>query len=132
MAYRLLADATALVHFGFIVFVVIGGLFVLRWPRLRWMHLPAALWGALIEFLSWPCPLTPLEKRLRMLGGETAYEGGFIAHYLMPLIYPPGLTPRVQIGLGLLVVVVNTAIYTMVFWRFRRRAGPVPYNREAP
>jgi len=67
-----------------------------------------------------------------MLGGETAYEGGFIAHYLMPLIYPPGLTPRVQIGLGLLVVVVNTAIYTMVFWRFRRRAGPVPYNREAP
>src|SRR5688500_9446499 len=115
MAYRLLADATALVHFGFIVFVVIGGLFVLRWPRLRWMHLPAALWGALIEFLSWPCPLTPLEKRLRILGGESAYEGGFIAHYMMPLIYTTGLTPRVQVVLRRMVVAGNIAVNVLVF-----------------
>jgi hypothetical protein len=122
MVYRLLADATALVHLGFIFFVVLGGLLALRWPGVRWLHLPAALWGAGIEFVGWPCPLTPLEKRLRILGGEAAYEGGFIAHYLMPLIYPAGLTPRIQVALGLLVVAVNCAVYTAVFRR-RRRAG---------
>ena len=120
MAYRLLADATALVHLGFIFFVVVGGFFVLRWPGLRWVHLPAALWGAAIEFTGWPCPLTPLEKRLRMLGGEAAYEGGFIAHYLMPLIYPPGLTPRLQVLLGLAVLAVNGSIYALVHRRLRR------------
>ncbi len=120
MAYRLLADATAILHLAFILFVVLGGLLVLRWPGLRWVHLPAALWGAAIEFTGWACPLTPLEKRLRVLGGEAAYEGGFIAHYLVPLIYPPGLTPRMQVALGVLVLVVNSTVYALVFRRLRR------------
>jgi hypothetical protein len=109
--YRLLADLTLLAHFAFIIFVLLGGLLVLKWPQVAWLHIPAALWGALTEFFSLPCPLTPLEKHFQRLAGDTPYEGDFIARYLLPLIYPAGLTPTVQIVLGAIVVVLNIVIY---------------------
>lgn len=115
--YRLLADLALLAHFAFIAFVLLGGLLVLKWPQVAWLHIPAALWGALTEFFSLPCPLTPLEKHFQRLAGDTPYEGDFIARYLLPLIYPAGLTPTVQIVLGAIVVVMNIAIYGWVLTR---------------
>jgi len=122
MAYRLLADLVLVVHFAFIVFVVAGGWLVLRRPMLAWLHLPAVTWGALIEFFGWPCPLTPLEVFLLQRSGAAAYSGGFIEHYLSPVIYPDGLTPAMQILLGAVVVVINGLVYAQL-WR-RRRLNP--------
>ncbi|MGE0352482.1 MAG: DUF2784 domain-containing protein [Gemmatimonadales bacterium] len=115
-----LAQLVVLIHLGFVVFVVIGGVLVLRWRRLMWLHLPAAAWGALIEFAGWICPLTPLEIHLRRLAGEAGYHGGFIEHYLLPILYPPGLTRGVQIVLGTVVLVVNALAYWRV-WKKRER-----------
>ena len=121
--YNLLADAVIIVHFLFILFVAAGGLLILRWPRMAWLHLPAACWGAFIEFAGWICPLTPLENRLRRLGGEAPYTGDFVVYYLVPVIYPAGLTPLTQYILGGLVVAVNLVIYGYVLYRrFLRRA----------
>lgn len=119
--YRLLANLVLLAHFAFIVYVMLGGLLALKWPRLVWLHVPAAVWGALTEFFSLPCPLTPLEKRFQQLAGDTPYPGDFIGYYLLPIIYPAGLTPRIQLILGALVVVVNIAIYTLLFRKYQRR-----------
>src|SRR6478672_596196 len=116
MRYRLLADLLVLFHAGFVLFVVLGGLIVLRWPRVAWVHLPVAAWGAWVEFTSTLCPLTPLENHLRHLGGQAGYSGGFIAYYLQPVLYPAGLGPRTQIVLGIFVVLLNLAIYVAV-WR---------------
>ncbi|HKH45753.1 MAG TPA: DUF2784 domain-containing protein [Thermoanaerobaculia bacterium] len=121
MLYRLLADLIVLLHTGFVLFVVLGGLLALRWPRAAWLHLPAALWGAGIEFAAGICPLTPLENHLRRLGGEAGYTGGFVEHYVLPVLYPDGLTREVQLVLGTFVVVLNLAVYTIV-WRRSRRA----------
>ncbi len=123
MIHRLLADAVVVLHFGFILFVAAGGLLVLKWPRLMWLHLPAAGWGSLIEFFGWICPLTPLENRLRVLGGEAGYPGGFIETYLTPAIYPEGLTYRHQVLLGIAVVAVNSLFYGILARRrwVRRR-----------
>jgi hypothetical protein len=115
MSYRLLADLLVVAHFAFVIFVVLGGLLVLRHPRLAWLHLPAAAWGATIEFTGWICPLTPWEQSLRQLGGQAGYTGGFIEHYLIPVLYPPGLTTSIQAALGLLVVAGNAAIYWVIF-----------------
>ena len=119
--YGLLADAVVVVHFLFVVFVVAGGLLVLRWPLAAWIHLPAAAWGAAIEIWGWICPLTPLEKRLRVLGGEAAYEGGFIQTYLLSALYPEGLTREVQLALASGVFAINFVVYGIVLWRRRRR-----------
>ena len=121
MGYRALADLTVLLHLGFVLFVVFGVLLVARWPRLLPGHLACAGWGAYTEFTSTVCPLTPLENHFRHLAGEAGYEGGFIAHYLWPLIYPAGLTPTIQVGLGIGVLVLNAAGYAFL-WRRRRRA----------
>jgi hypothetical protein len=115
-----LADVVVGLHFGFVLFVLLGGLLVLRWPRVAWFHLPAAVWGALIEFAGWVCPLTPLENRLRRASGTAEYGGGFVEHYLLPVLYPVGLTRGVQYILGATVVVVNLAVYWWVFRRVRR------------
>src|SRR5262245_25755266 len=123
MLYRLLADLVVLVHFGFVLFVVLGGLLALRWPRAAWFHLPAAIWGAGIEFVQGICPLTPLENHLRRLGGEAGYAGGFVEHYLLPVLYPAGLDQNIQIGIGLFVLLLNVTIYAVVWHRSRRRAG---------
>ena len=111
----------ALTHFFFVVFVALGGVLVLRWRHLAWVHLPCVVWGALIEFSGWICPLTPLENWLRLQSGAAGYEGGFIEHYLMPVLYPADLSRQMQIGLGLAVVIINVAIYGSILRR--RRSG---------
>jgi len=116
MLYRALADTLVVLHLTFVLFVVAGGLLVLKWRRAMWVHLPAAAWGVLIEFSGWICPLTPLENWLRAKGGDAGYAGGFIEHYLLPVLYPAGLTRNVQIVLGLLALLVNVAVYSYVFW----------------
>ncbi|WP_207885394.1 DUF2784 domain-containing protein [Pseudomonas sp. 30_B] len=117
MLARLAADAVVLLHLGFILFVLLGGLLVLRWPRLAWLHLPAAAWGMAVEFLHLYCPLTPLENHFRQAAGELGYDGGFIEHYLLPLIYPAGLTEAIQIGLGLVVLAINLPPYLLLALR---------------
>ena len=102
-----------------ILFVLLGGLWVLKQPKVAWLHLPAVIWGALSEFLSLPCPLTPLEKHFLRLAGETPYQGDFIAQYLFRVIYPAGLTPAIQILLGVLVIGLNAAIYARLLLRRR-------------
>lgn len=125
MAYRILADLVVGVHASFVVFVVAGGLLALRWPWVAAAHLPAAVWGTLIEFRGWICPLTPLEQSLRASAGQAGYEGGFIDHYLLPVLYPAGLTRGVQLVLGSLVIGVNLVVYGMLLLRWlRARAGP--------
>ena len=119
MLYRLLADIVLILHAGFVAFVVLGALLVLRWPRIAWIHVPVVLWGAGIEFLGGICPLTPLENHWRRLAGELGYPGGFVEHYVMSALYPDGLTHRAQLVLGALVLLVNAAIYAWVFWRRR-------------
>jgi hypothetical protein len=121
MLYRALADLVVILHLGFVVFAVGGALLVLRWRRLVWVHVPAAIWAALIEFAGWICPLTPLEKWLRIEGGGSGYPGGFVGHYILPILYPRGLTREVQIVLGILVVVINLGIYGWLIGRKVRR-----------
>lgn len=120
MIARLLADLVLLVHGAFVAFVVVGGLTVLRWPRLVWLHVPCAVWGALIEFGGWTCPLTPFENALRRRGGEAGYHGGFIEHYVTATIYPAGLTRHIQYALGAAVIVLNVVIYALLIRRARR------------
>jgi len=120
MLYRLLADLVVLVHSAFVLFVVLGGLLALRWPRAAWVHLPAALWGAGIEFAAGICPLTPLENHLRRLGGEAGYRGGFVEHYVLPVLYPEGLTHGVQLVLGTFVLLLNLVVYAFVWRRSRK------------
>ena len=120
MIYRLAAELVLAVHFLFVAFVVIGGLLVLRWPRVAYLHIPAAIWGAAIEFAGWICPLTPLERHLRRLAGESAYSTGFIEHYILPLLYPAALTSNIQLLLGLFVIAINVAIYVYVYRRRNR------------
>ena len=119
MRYRLFADLLVLIHLGFVLFVVLGGLLVLRRPRLAWLHLPAAAWGAFIEAVGWICPLTPLENALRQHAGEAGYAGGFIEHYLIAVLYPPGLTRNIQFVLTGIVVSINLAVYTVLLRRWR-------------
>ena len=111
MWYRLLADLVLLLHLTFVLFVVAGGLLVLRWPRMAWLHLPAAAWGAVVELTGWICPLTPLENELRVLAGADTYGAGFIEHYILSLLYPAELTRDMQVILGMIVIGVNAAVY---------------------
>jgi hypothetical protein len=121
--FSFLADLVLVTHLAFAVFVALGGLLALRWSFVRWIHLPAAVWGAAIEFGGWICPLTPLENWLRVRAGRTAYEGDFVARYVLPVLYPEGLARDAQLVLGLLVVVINAAVYWVVFRRASRSAS---------
>jgi Protein of Unknown function (DUF2784) len=121
MTHRLLADATVALHFAFIAFVLLGGLVVLRVPRVAWLHLPAVAWVVWLELTGAICPLTPLENALRQRAGQAGYEGGFIEHYLMPVIYPAGLTPQIQTMLGIAVLVLNVVVYALALRRWRSR-----------
>jgi hypothetical protein len=114
------ADAIVALHFAFVAFVVFGALLALHWPRVVWLHVPAVAWGAFIEFAGWVCPLTPLENRLRRASGEAGYQGDFIARYILPVLYPDGLTRADQIALGVFAVAINLAIYSWVVVRHRR------------
>ena len=119
MVYRILADLVVLTHLAFILFVLFGGLLVLRWRWVLWAHIPAAGWGLLIEITGWICPLTPLENWLRNLSGAAGYSGGFVERYLIPVIYPAALTRDIQLVLGGIVVLVNLAVYIAVWRRYR-------------
>jgi len=119
MSDRLLADGLVALHFAFIVFVLFGGLLVLRRRAWSVLHLPAVAWAAFAELTATTCPLTPWENALRRRAGDAGYDGGFIEHYVIPVIYPAGLTPRIQFLLGAFVVVLNLIVY---LWALRRRS----------
>ena len=121
MWYGLLADAVVLVHVAFVAFVLLGGLLVWRWRRAAWVHLPAVVWGVGIEWAGGVCPLTPLENWLRARAGEGAYEGDFIERYLVPILYPSGLTRGTQAVLGTLALLVNLGAYWYVWHLGHRR-----------
>jgi len=123
MIFSVLADLAVLVHVLFVLFVICGGLAVLRWPRLAWLQVPAALWGGIIEIKGWICPLTYLENHFRQMGGAVGYGGSFIEHYLEPLLYPLGLTARFQVIMGLGVLGFNAALYVRLWWRVSRKSG---------
>ena len=125
MSYRLLADVVVAVHLLLIVCGLLGGLLYYWRKWLIFVHLPLALWISLIEFFDWTCPLTPLEKSLRAAGGEAGYAGGFVEHYLLPVIYPPGLTPDVQIVLGVVAASVNGLVYIAVARSYFKRRQSV-------
>jgi hypothetical protein len=116
MLYQTLATAVAIIHFAFIVFVIAGGFLVLRWPVLKWIHLPAAIWGALIEIGGWICPLTILENVLLRRAGAAGYDGGFIAHHIFRVIYPNGLTRGMEFAIAAFVIAINVAVYRKVFY----------------
>ncbi len=120
------ADLVLLIHLVFILFVAAGGLAVLKWPRMAWLHLPAAAWGAWIELSGRICPLTPLENRLRLAADQPVYQEGFINHYLSLIVYPPGLTRVHQILMGAAVITVNLIIYAFAIRKLVRRSESNP------
>ena len=121
--YRLLADLVVVAHLVFIVYALFGGMFGLWRKWSLCVHLPTAAWIAVIEFQGWICPLTPLENMLRSAGGASAYEAGFVDHYLIPVLYPPGLTRTIQLMLGGVAIAVNLAVYLFVLHRWKRRGA---------
>jgi hypothetical protein len=121
MLYSLLADLVLILHLMFVLYVLFGGLLALKWPRTIGLHLPAVAWGVIVEFSGWLCPLTPLENWLRATGGGQGYEGNFLEHYLLALLYPDRLTRATQMVLGAIVIFLNVAIYG---WLWRRRSAP--------
>jgi hypothetical protein len=128
VVFRILADATVVLHLAFVVFALLGGLLVLRWPQVAWVHLPAAAWGAWVEFAGSVCPLTPLENWLREQGDRVVYSSSFIEHYLLPVLYPASLSRELQWGLGTTVLLVNAVVYLVVL---RRRGHRSPSRRRS-
>jgi hypothetical protein len=128
MPYALLADLMLVLHATFILFVVFGGVLVFWRRGLAWFHVPAALWGGLIEFQGWTCPLTYLENNLRAAAGAGGYAGGYIDHYLMPLVYPSDLTADTQVLLGLMVLFINVIIYTLVWRNMRAQSNRLSHS----
>lgn len=127
MAWRVLADVVVWFHLLFVAFAVMGGLLALRWRWMPWLHLPALGWAAFVEFTGRICPLTPLENRLREASGAAGYTGGFVEHYLLPMLYPAALTRELQWTLGAGLLVFNLAVYLLLWWRRRRgRAAHAP------
>lgn len=125
MSFRILADATLILHAAFAAFVAVGGFLVLRWPRVAWAHVPCALYGAAIELVGWTCPLTPLEQRFRRAAGQAGYSGGFLDHYVGGILYPAGWN-HIHVWLGVAVVVGNVVLYGLAARRWKRgrsRAG---------
>ena len=123
MVYPILADLVVVIHLLFVLFVMLGGLLVLRWRVCAWIHIPAVVWAVLIEFSGWICPLTPLENHLRIKGGSSGYATGFVEHYIIPLLYPAQLTRELQVFLGLLVLIVNLVIYLWVWRAYKKKSN---------
>ena len=121
MFYRLAADAVVLLHLGYVIFIVAGGLLVFKWRWIALLHLPAVVWGVLLEFFGWMCPLTPLELELRVAGGQSGYSGGFVEHYIEPVLYSVDSDMAIQITVGSLVILINLAVYGMLLWRLQNR-----------
>ncbi|MFY9611493.1 MAG: DUF2784 domain-containing protein [Blastocatellia bacterium] len=120
MLYQIGADLVVALHFAFVLFVVFGGVLVLKWKRSAWVHIPAALWGVVIEFAGWVCPLTPLENWLRAKGGTPGYGGSFVEHYLEPLLYPSSFNRELQIAFGAFALIANFGVYGYCVWRNAR------------
>ncbi|MEF8704087.1 MAG: DUF2784 domain-containing protein [Candidatus Accumulibacter sp. UW26] len=123
MSDRLLADGVVVLHLIFIAFVIGGGLLVLRWRVFALLHLPAVCWGVLVELNGWICPLTPLENRLRQAAGDAGYQDSFVEHYLLPILYPAGLTRTTQFALAMVVMLINLFIYACIARRRGRGAS---------
>jgi hypothetical protein len=123
MWYSLLADLIVLLHIAFVLFVLLGGLLAPKWPRVIWLHLPALVWGAIVEFTNGVCPLTPLEQWLRTRSGESGYQGDFLLRYLLPVLYPEHLTQGIQTVLGAFALIMNATIYG---WRWRKKLRAPP------
>ena len=121
MIYSFLADLLVVFHLVFILYVIAGALLIFKWPKTLWLHLPSCFWGMTVEFTGWICPLTPWEIQLRRLAGEEGYTGSFIEQYLIPIIYPIGLTREVQMVLGGTVLIVNLSLYTLILIKRRKR-----------
>jgi hypothetical protein len=130
MPYRFLADALVIAHFAFVTFVIFGGALVVRWPRMAFAHLPAAAWGVFVEFSGVICPLTYAENHLRQLGGGATYQGDFVDHYIMPILYPSGLTRNIQFVLGGGILLLNLTLYIIVLRG--RRSAQVPDQPARP
>ena len=124
MYWKLLADGVVLAHFAFVAFVVAGGFLTWRYPRTLIAHVPALAWGIWIEVSGMICPLTPLENHLRILAGEAGYPGGFVEHYVIPMLYPIGLTRHIQWVLATVLVGLNVVAYGGLLARGRRPPGP--------
>ena len=120
--FGLLANVTVVTHLAFVVFVVLGGLLTLRWPRVAWVHLPCVAWGTLVELTGWVCPLTPLERGFQERAGTASYATSFLEHYVVPLLYPGELTRTMQVGIGVGVVALNAVVYFLA-WRRREAAS---------
>lgn len=121
MFYLIAANLLVILHLGFVCFLILGGFLVLKWKRTLYLHIPAAVWGALIEFQGWMCPLTSLEQQLRKMGYQSGYSEGFIEHYILPLLYPSFLTSDIQVVLGTFVIIINILIYGWVIMQLIRR-----------
>ena len=120
--YQVAADFVIFLHLAFIVFVLAGGLLVFKWRWVVWLHIPAALWGSMIVIVGWICPLTPIENMLRQAGGLKAYSNSFIEQYLIPVIYPQGLSREIFIVMGMVVIAINVIIYTILFIKRKKKA----------
>lgn len=114
MVYRFLADGLVILHLGFVGFVVAGGVLCIKWRRLIWIHIPAAIWGIIIELSGWICPLTPLENYFRRMAGDKAYADDFVFHYLLPVLYPESLTRQIQWALAAAVLLINLVVYSVI------------------
>ncbi len=132
MLYSILSRLIVLLHFAFILFVLFGALLVLKWPKIVWVHIPLALWGIIVEYFNFICPLTPWENNFRRLASSTVYKSGFIEHYIIPLMYPEGLSRNLQFILGSLVVIINLLIYGFIIYRsFRNRKAIADMNTKS-
>ena len=121
MIYRVLADLVVIIHLLFIVFALMGALLVIWRGFMVFIHIPAAIWVSVISFKGWVCPLTPLENHLRIAAGSEGYTGGFVEHYLIPVIYPANLTLNHQVVLGFIAIAINAGLYSLVFYRYKLR-----------
>lgn len=123
MIYQILVDLLVVLHGLFILYVLLGALLNYKYPRLMRLHIPVVIWGVLVEYFHWICPLTPLEKHFRTLAGNGSYEGDFIEHYLVPIIYPENLTDEFQFVFGSLVVIINGVLYGLLIVRWKRNGN---------
>jgi Protein of Unknown function (DUF2784) len=122
VVYTLLADLVLVVHLAIVVFALLGGALVLRHPKVLWVHLPVLLWGVVVEWADWICPLTPLENYFLHLGGKAGYTGDFVARFVSRVLYPEHLTLSLRYVLGLILIAVNVVVYGYVILRRRRTA----------
>jgi hypothetical protein len=130
MPYSLFADIVVLLHLTFVIFAVLGAVLIIWWRWVLWLHLPAVLWAGWIEMSGGICPLTPLENWLRWKAGRGGYQGDFVENYMLPVLYPTGLTRNMQILLGTLVIFINVAIYGYIFFNINKRDQNRRSNNE--